>query len=69
MRGIALTPDEKSLAVSMPGKVELWSLEPWELQGEFVVGTPAVNGMVFSPDGRWFAVGAADKKIRVWNLS
>ena len=33
------------------------------------VGTKAVNGVSLSPDGLWFAVGAADKKIRVWRYN
>jgi len=40
----------------------------WTLQAELPTGAAAVNGMAFSPDGRWMAVGAADGKIRVWEL-
>ncbi|MFQ5433753.1 MAG: WD40 repeat domain-containing protein [Anaerolineae bacterium] len=28
-----------------------------------------VVGMAFSPDGKWLALGAADKKIRIWELT
>ena len=68
LRGLAFSPDEKTVALSMEGKVQLWSVEDWMLQAELPVATKAVNGMAFSSDGQWLAVGAADRKIRVWAL-
>jgi len=38
------------------------------LQAELPVGTKVVSAMAFSPDGRLLALGAADRKIRVWAL-
>jgi WD40 repeat protein len=52
----------------MESRVQVRSLENWILQDDLEVGTKAVNGMAFSPDGEWFAVGAADRKIRVWRM-
>ncbi len=52
----------------MESKVQLWSVEDWTLEEELPISTKAVNGMAFSPDGRWLAIGAADKKIRVWDI-
>jgi WD40 repeat protein len=40
----------------------------WELTAQLPISTPAVNGVAFSPDGKWLAVGAADKKIRIFEL-
>ena len=65
-RGLAFSPDERTIALSMEGKVQLWSVEDWRLQRELPVGTKVVNGLAFSPDGRWLAAGAADRRIRVW---
>ena len=48
--------------------MQLWSVEDWVLLAELPISTKAVYGMAFSPDGRWLAVGAADGKIRVWEL-
>jgi WD40 repeat protein len=67
-RGLAFSPDEAIAAISMEGRVQLRSVNDWALQTELAVGTKAVNGMAFSPDGCWLAVGAADGKIRVWEL-
>lgn len=66
VRGMAFSPDEKTLAVALEGKVQLWSVEKSELIEELPVSTRAVNGMAFSPDSRWLAAGAADGKIRIW---
>jgi WD40 repeat protein len=68
LRGLAFSPDERIAALSLESRVQLWSVEKWALQEELPVGTKVVNGMAFSPDGGWFAAGAADKRIRVWEL-
>jgi WD40 repeat protein len=67
-RALVFSPDEKTAALSTEGKVQLWLVEDWTLQAELSISTKAVNGMAFSPDSRWLAVGAADRKIRVWEL-
>jgi WD40 repeat protein len=43
-------------------------VEPWAKVDEVEVPTKAVTTLAFSPDGRWLAAGAADRKIRVWEL-
>lgn len=65
-RGFVLAPNEETAAVSLESRVQLWNVEDWTPRAELQVGTKVVNGMAFSPDGRWFAAGAADRKIRVW---
>jgi WD40 repeat protein len=67
-RGLALSPDERTAALSLEGKVQLWSVDQWSLEAELPVSVKAVYGTTFSPDGRWLAAGAADGKIRVWDL-
>ncbi len=68
LRGLAFSPDESVIALSCESTVELRSVTDWALRDKLAVGTKVVNGMAFSPDGRWLAVGAADRKIRVWQL-
>ncbi|MEE9161974.1 MAG: WD40 repeat domain-containing protein, partial [Candidatus Neomarinimicrobiota bacterium] len=68
LRGVAFSPDESIAALSCESTVELRSVTDWALRDELAVGTKVVNGMAFSPDGRWLAAGAADRKIRVWRL-
>ena len=61
-----LHPDEKTIALSLESMVQLRSVDDWALGTDLPVSTKVVNGMAFSPDGRWFAAGAADRKIRIW---
>ena len=67
-RGLAVSPDETLIAVAMEGQVQIRLLEDGSLQSELPISTKAVYGMAFSPDGRWLAAGAADGKIRVWEM-
>jgi WD40 repeat protein len=68
IRSLAFSADETTLAISMESMVQLWSVGDLSLQAEFPVNTKVINGIAFSPDGRWLAIGAADKKIRIWEL-
>ena len=65
---MTFSPDERTLALSLDGEVQLWSVADWALKAELPVDAQALYGCAFSPDGRWLAVGAADGKIRVWAL-
>jgi WD40 repeat protein len=67
-RGVALSPDEQVIAVSVESEVQLLTLEDWQLMARLPVSTKVVNGMAFSSDGQWLAAGAADRKIRVWEM-
>lgn len=68
IRSLAFSADETMLAISMEGLVQLWSAGDLSLQAELPVSTKVINGIAFSLDGRWIAIGAADKKIRIWEL-
>ncbi len=67
-RGIVLSPDEQTMAVSQESEVQFWSLGDWKLQSSRAVSTKVITGMAFSADGKWFAAGAADRKIRIWQM-
>jgi WD40 repeat protein len=65
---MAFSPDERTVALSLESKVQLWSVDGWELEAELPVSTKVVSAMVFSPDGKWLILGGADKRIRIWSL-
>ena len=65
---LALSPDGETLAVSTDFKVLLWSTSSRGLVEELPVPAKGVYQLDFSPDGRWLAVAAADKRVRVWEL-
>jgi WD40 repeat protein len=67
-RAVTFSPDESRVALSLEARVELRSSADWSLLSELPVSTAVIYGCAFSPDGRWLAGGAADGKIRVWDL-
>ena len=69
VRGLHLSPSEKIVALSLEGAVQLWDFANWEMLAELPLSTKAINGIAFSPDEKTLAIGAADKKIRVWNIN
>jgi WD40 repeat protein len=66
LRGAYIPSGDKIVAVVGEGRIHFRHLEDWKMVYDLDIGTKAVNGVSLSPDGLWFAVGAADKKIRVW---
>jgi len=67
-RGFTFSPDESWMAFSAPSCVQIYSTSTGQLDRQLSVSTPVVNGMAFSPDGSLLAAGAADRKIRIFQL-
>ncbi len=64
----AFSPDSKILAVIAAHKVMLFSTETAEMLEEQKLKSKGVTSVTFSHGGQWLAVGAADKKIRLWRM-
>lgn len=67
-RGLEISPDEQILTEITEGKVVLRRFPNGEKIGEVAIGTKAVNCVAFTEDGQLMGVGAADGKIRIWEL-
>jgi WD40 repeat protein len=67
VRGMLFSPDEEVAALSMESKVQLWSVDEWKLAAELPISTKVASAMAYSQDGRWLAVGGADKKVRIFD--
>jgi WD40 repeat protein len=66
MRAVAFSSDEEILAVTGESQVKLFDTHDFSLLNILPVTTRVINGIAFSPDGKWVALGAADKNIRIW---
>lgn len=67
-RGFTFSPDQAWMAFSAPSSVQIYSTWDSRLIRQLQVSTPVVNGLAFYPDGSLLAVGAADRKIRIFRL-
>jgi WD40 repeat protein len=52
----------------MESVVQFRDVETMDTVAELPVSTKVISAMAFSPDGKTFLIGGADKKIRVWDL-
>jgi WD40 repeat protein len=71
----AFSADGKLLAAASFGKPELllWEVgsgkELWRAQFPRISGySPGMRPLAFSPDGKWIAMGCADRSIRLWDV-
>ena len=50
------------------GRVQIRSLPQWKVMLQFPVDAKVLSAAAFLPSGQMLAVGAADRRIRAWNL-
>lgn len=57
---LAFSPDGRALAASGFHEVTLWSTSTGALNGRIQGQPERVNGLTYSPDGRWLAIASGD---------
>jgi WD40 repeat protein len=77
VQSVSFSPDGKLLAIGTgvwdererrlsTGSVKLWSLDGNEFVAERAGFEAPINSVAFSPDGKFFAMGSWDGKVRIW---
>jgi hypothetical protein len=64
--GLAVSPDNKRLAIAGAESVALWTAEPLR---EVVELRGAARALAFAPDGRRLATAGDDNTVRVWDAA
>jgi WD40 repeat protein len=66
---VTFAPDGQALvSTGMDNEVKLQKVPSWKLVRTLEGHEKSVNTLSFSLDGRWLAMAAADKRVRVWDL-
>ena len=66
---VSAAPDGDTLAVSMDHQLVLVSIQDVKIKQSIPLKPKGVYRSAFSADGRWLALAAADKRLRIWDLS
>lgn len=68
VQGLAFSNDGAILAITSDHLVTLVEVEARRIIHKEKITPKGVYCAAFSPDGRWLVVGAADKRLRIWDL-
>ncbi len=65
---VSTAPDNDTVAISLDHQLQLFSIKDPALKMKIELKPKGVYQTDFSPDGRWFALASADKRVRIWDM-
>lgn len=68
VEGLALSEDERTLAVYGGSKIELWNWADQKALGIIDAHEGPITAVVFSRDGKTLATAGTDRAIKLWNV-
>ncbi|MBG0786834.1 MAG: WD40 repeat domain-containing protein, partial [Anaerolineaceae bacterium] len=68
VQNLAFSEDGKTLAIASDHLVTLVEVDTRKIIHKEKLTPKGVYCVAFSPDGRWFVAGSADKRLRIWDL-
>lgn len=68
VQNLVFSEDGKNLAIASDHLVTLIDVDTRKIVHKEKIMPKGVYCVAFSPDGRWLVAGAADKRLRIWDL-
>ncbi|MDQ3329637.1 MAG: serine/threonine-protein kinase, partial [Planctomycetota bacterium] len=65
--GLAISPDSRTIAVDRESVVLILDVPGLAIRKRLLGHRQSIRAIRFSPDGRWLATGAGDRKVILWD--
>jgi WD40 repeat protein len=69
LRGLAFSPDSRSLAASGDRRLEVWDVASRQAVAAWQAHEHDIYGVAFSPDGKLLATAADDNLVKLWDAA